>query len=76
MQKWEYCAIEYRTFPTPKSLMHEFNTVIGVQSHKINDTPTMGATIAQLGMQGWELVGCGIVAATAHNIYFKRPLAE
>jgi hypothetical protein len=29
--------------------------------------------ISQLGDEGWEMVGCGNVAAAAHSLYFKRP---
>lgn len=29
--------------------------------------------IAQLGMDGWEMSGCGNVGQNLHVIYFKRP---
>ena len=30
--------------------------------------------IARLGMEGWEMVGCGTTAQVTHTLYFKRPI--
>ncbi len=30
--------------------------------------------LAQLGDEGWEMVGCGAVFASGHFLYFKRPI--
>ena len=46
---------------------------------KASEGEYIAATIAQLGMQGWEMVGTGLGMLNfgdwgSHSIYFKRPI--
>ena len=58
-------------------------TTKGVQEEgfKIDETSSLtdvqdevATVLAQLGEQGWEMVGCGSVFASGHFLYFKRPV--
>jgi hypothetical protein len=65
MQKWEYCAVE------PNHLV--YFTSKGDQRQEFGKNmrmwePTRAKVIAQLGEQGWEMVGADI-----RGVYFKRP---
>jgi hypothetical protein len=79
MQKWEYCAIVgIRWGQNKKNLwayypnLWQFTTE-GHKETKIAD-PELGKTIAQLGEQGWELTGVGLLKEEQNILYFKRPL--
>jgi len=39
-----------------------------------NEADAVAAAIANLGAEGWELVGVGQTAIIHHLLYFKRPL--
>jgi hypothetical protein len=83
MQKWEYCAIAgvhasipeadlYALFPTLQIFSKE-----GTKYKEISkdDPDDLGKIIADLGEQGWEMVGCGSVGnGGTHALYFKRPI--
>lgn len=79
MQKWEYCAvvgigsITGSLVPSHPYTWHF--TKIGVRSTKIAKPEVDGVAkaIAELGEQGWELVGA-VSAEDRHILYFKRPL--
>ena len=100
MAKWEYCVItgcrgdaQFRTeLPTlgrfdKKGL---YTTQLGRKEAKEAGFPAevhlVASTIAQLGADGWEMVGCGVsspvIAAIGptglctHSIYFKRQIAD
>lgn len=84
MQQWEYCAIHGMQVPVTggagpvvrNGSVWKFS-VHGVDVRKINgDQSTETAKlIASLGHDGWEMVGCGSLAAGS-VIYFKRPKQE
>ncbi len=89
MQKWEYCTlgpIEYSSTSwkwIPNEPTRIVFTTKGVkeqgfhinEDHSLKDVQDEVSTaLAQLGEQGWELVGCGSVFAAGHFLYFKRPL--
>ncbi len=86
MQKWDYCMVgpirsaENRIDGQYPHLTHF--TERGVDSVRIRapmDKSTdysLAKTIAELGAEGWELVGCGNVAVDMHFLYFKRPRQE
>lgn len=75
MQKWEYLAIvgistydsKFRHSGTPR--INRF-TEDGIKIEDIS-TALIGQTIAQLGNDGWELVGVeGVI------FFFKRPKSQ
>jgi len=89
MQKWEYCTlgpIEYSSTSwqwIPNEPIRILFTSKGIkeqgfdldESSSLKDVQDKVATVlAQLGEQGWEMVGCGSVFAAGHFLYFKRPL--
>jgi len=39
----------------------------------IEERDAVAQLIAQLGEEGWEMVGCGSLQERKHCIYFKRP---
>ena len=51
------------------------------EGFKIDETSSLkdvqdevAIVLAQLGDEGWEMVGCGAVFAAGHFLYFKRPI--
>jgi hypothetical protein len=89
MQKWEYCTvgpIEYSSSSwkwIPNEPARIIFTRKGVkeqgfgldESSSLKDVQdAVAAVLAELGEQGWEMVGCGSVFAAGHFLYFKRPL--
>jgi hypothetical protein len=85
MPKWEYCAVwgissiirglrkgSYVTDPDFWAMNRQGIKVAPMKGgiHQV------AATIAKLGEEGWEMVGCGNVSEGAHTIYFKRPLEK
>jgi hypothetical protein len=87
MQKWEYCAVtgmasEFRRPHPHYPVLWEFTTSgIRVSEIKGDETNKVAATIARLGLEGWEAFGTGtmggggnVEAFNHHVIYFKRPI--
>ena len=87
MQKWEYCAVagikrDLRKFRgiSPEIWKFTINgieeTDIGENFKYVNEASAETAKIiAQLGQQGWEMVGIGYSNHYDENIlYFKRPI--
>jgi len=83
MQRWEYCVVGYikgrLEGDYPRLIML---TNRGQEQRRIEGTrellerDVLAQTIARLGEDGWEMVGCGNVGEHTHVIYFKRPKAE
>lgn len=83
MQRWEYCAITgFR--PMGDGITSSYPTLItfttnGLESltreiRGYDEATKVAALIAQLGEEGWEMVGCSDQASiTTHVLYFKRP---
>jgi hypothetical protein len=90
MQKWEYCCVgpikadvgswkghyPYLRFFEPDGL-HD-KRIKGERG--LTEEAVLAATVAHLGEEGWEMVGCGIVGDLSagsgdlkHLLYFKRP---
>jgi hypothetical protein len=78
MQNWEYCAVTYITGDTTVVSEYYSSHLImfgphGIQATKLaNDSHSVAQAIAALGMDGWEMVGCGNSRESYHNLYFKR----
>jgi hypothetical protein len=79
MQKWEYCAIigmrsTLRDLnPAYPALWHFSNEGYGSTPIKGYEAAEVAKTIAELGEQGWEMIGTGCEAGGVHILYFKRP---
>ena len=91
MQKWEYCAITdvssgvegdamvNAEVPSvngePAGAVTYFTSGGGRTTPIENGATRLAQVIAQLGSDGWEMVGCGNVSEDFHTLYFKRPLS-
>ena len=86
MQKWEYCKLEGVTFfPVKVEMQHRLYLITENGLETLKDFSdlrnkngedlhnAMGKAIAQLGNEGWEMVGAGTVGGQTHCLYFKRP---
>ena len=82
MQKWEYCVVG----PIKQNFMGyypqiTFFTSEGEQTKSISDekgmseTEILARTLASLGNDGWEMVGCGSTGRETHLLYFKRAVS-
>jgi hypothetical protein len=83
MQKWEYCVItglvpwaegvdsedHLQYFGPGPTEIYDFKNTIGRRRPEV-----IAETIAQLGEQGWEMVGCAFAGHRGHHLYFKRPI--
>jgi hypothetical protein len=80
MQKWEYCVVSglhsgtqtrhpraYRLTRKGYELVKDFELRAG-----LSEPDAVGQYIAQLGEDGWEMVGAGNTAELYHCLYFKR----
>ena len=79
MQKWEYCAISgiYENngdFNSRSASFWEFS-IGGIQESGFEQPARnkVAKKIAELGEQGWEMVGAINEVNYQHCIYFKRP---
>jgi hypothetical protein len=81
MAGWEYCAVKgIRGLDIGKRDLQTYNPAVwcftseGVETVEIKgrEAAEVGRTIAQLGHEGWEMVGCGNLYADTHVVYFKR----
>ena len=83
MQKWEYCVVtgvsarrHAGLFVMDKSQIQRFTCEGLVEMGKL-DNFHFGQAVAELGLEGWEMVGMGTAHAGAlHCIYFKRPIID
>jgi hypothetical protein len=85
MQKWEYCVIT-GIVPWAGGLdSEEHLQYFGRDCPEATDFKRASArhrpqlladTIAQLGEDGWEMVGCAFAGHRGHHLYFKRPKSE
>ncbi len=81
MQKWEYCMIgpikstitgpegyyPYTVHLTDKGLAKTRIEGAGI----LSEISILAQTVAKLGEEGWEMVGCGNTG-DSHYLYFKR----
>ena len=82
MQNWEYCAVAGVSLSSGGRLLADWERTIhyfdekGVRTVNVNveDPDALALTIAGMGADGWEMVGCGNVGPDNHIIYFKRPI--
>ncbi len=84
-QQWEYCAITgvakkegRRGFnPYYPAIWHFTNQGVKIVEIKGDERTQVAQAIAQLGQDGWEMVGCVSEATgrttSSHALYFKHP---
>ena len=80
MPAWEYCSVVgirssvYDRKLTPYyPAIWQFNLDgISVIEIKGDESKEVSRTIARLGQDGWEMVGCVHTSEFSHAIYFKR----
>ena len=82
MQKWEYCVvgpINMISGPKGAKLMGQsiLKAIAGDYADWTGVIPPDATPhyLAQLGNDGWELVGCGN-DGDKHVLYFKRPVLD
>ncbi len=90
MQRWEYLVVGPVKYPQGKGFsghypQQAFFTPEGLLQSDIpgkgqpqQEANNLAATIARLGDEGWEMVGCGPYQGVSgtritHGLYFKRP---
>ncbi len=83
MPRWEYCLITSLRVRAgtldPGRPKLERLTPEGLREVRISSAPAPGRgdalarAIAELGEEGWELVGAVNTDAKVHCLYFKRP---
>ena len=85
MVRWEYCVIKGFCKGFCRSLTFEYFTRDGPKQELPGDLVNLydstgvnlvARLIAQLGEEGWEMVGCVNTDTSDHSIYFKRPLPD
>jgi hypothetical protein len=72
MSYWEYCEVGW----TPKQItIHVYSRSSDGSYEGILESKEWGRLLAQLGADGWELVGVVPTRPATHTLYyFKRPL--
>ncbi len=76
--KWEYCRFEDLQsggFVDAKLIFFtpDGEKIENLAANQVSSQRTMVAMrIAQLGDEGWEMVGTGVTGQGSHAVYFKR----
>ena len=72
MSYWEYCEVGW----TPKQItIHVYSKRSDGSYEGVQEPKEWGSLLAQLGADGWELVGIVPTRPATHALYyFKRPL--
>jgi hypothetical protein len=77
-RQWEYCTmVATHTLENRLLVVSILKTNGGPECHKLA-TPQLGAAIAQLGTEGWEMCGfytINLSDGLGQQFYFKRPVA-
>lgn len=84
MQKWEYCVVGpvksnlqgdrsfWGHYPNLLYLRADGRSGRVIEGKAQEEAENLAKAVAELGDEGWELVGMGNVAENAHFLYFKR----
>ena len=81
MQKWEYCRISFGPVVQHAIFMRPDGLTYQELPHESGNTDGRGISamyrfIAQLGQDGWEMVGSAIdLGGEAEAVWLKRPLS-
>lgn len=82
-QKWEYCVIIRMPVSHPALPMffritnkgYELVEAFDKFPKGVLDVDVVAMLIAQLGIDGWEMVGAGSThGGSSHSLYFKRQI--
>lgn len=79
MPAWEYCAVvgmyrnERKLEPAYPAVWYFTPHRIHIVEIKGREAEEVARIIAQLGQEGWEMVGAGNTGERSHALYFKRP---
>lgn len=74
-RKWEYCTMVATHTAADRMLVVTLLRAQGAPEGRSLGTPTLGAAIAQLGAEGWEMCGFYTVNfpdGLGQQFYFKR----
>jgi len=72
MPLWEYCEVAWAS---KQITIHVYSGLSGGNYEGILKPEEWGTLLAQLGADGWELVGVVSTRPANHSLYyFKRPL--
>jgi hypothetical protein len=74
-RKWEYCTMVATHTVENRMLVVTFLKANGKSEGRSLGTATLGAAIAQLGVEGWEMCGFYTVNfpdGSGQQFYFKR----
>jgi hypothetical protein len=74
-RRWEYCTMVATQTLQDRMLVVTFLKANGKLEGRSLGTPTLGAAIAQLGAEGWEMCGFYTVNfpdGLGQQFYFKR----
>ena len=81
MQKWEYAAItnvHNHSITSGRATGWEHFTHLTASGPQVtelsDDNKSLSQLIAKLGVEGWEMVGCGNTGESHHTVYFKRQI--
>ena len=76
-RKWEYCSMVATHTIANRMLVACILKANGEPESRPMKTTQLGAAIAQLGAEGWEMCGLYTVSfsdGVGQQLYFKRPL--
>ncbi len=81
MQKWEHCELVMDAYSAKYFLIFysaNNRTSVTIQRDKSKGDSSHGDArrriIAEVGFQGWEMVGSSVTNVRIESLYFKRPL--
>ena len=74
MKKWEYMGITRgQDWITIKKTTGE-SEMIDLKKKRKDINKVEMDLLGDLGLQGWEIAGCGNTSEWTHIVYFKRPI--
>lgn len=76
-RKWEYCTMVATDTLADRMLVVTFLRANGKPEGRSLETATLGAALAQLGAEGWEMCGFYTVNfpdGLGQQFFFKRPM--
>lgn len=76
-RKWVYCTMVATDTLDDRMLVVTILRANGKPEGRSLETPTLGAAIAQLGAEGWEMCGFYTVNfpdGLGQQFFFKRPM--
>lgn len=72
--QWEYCAII--DVDLTRKAATDVQSMAVSEERVLTRRSNTWSTMAMLGDEGWELVGCVMTPSGYQTMYFKRPKSE